>query len=350
VITSQDLAERGQNEVARALLVKRLRDEAKMRKMEDERAKARAQIASFEYDRVPEDEDDAGDDDAVDWFRGDKVMTSSRTPSPRRHRPPSPFRGVTNNRGGLTQRNHGQGSGGESDEGDDDEGDEQAFRQTMSKLRNRLTHDSELTRSRRSVSPKHSRHARTLECGSHESDKQKQNQPLSLRRVARDASGHEILEVVKLAVHEYAQKLRKQARHDTQDLQFEEDSLDADAMSAFGASGVDMSKERDLKRVYTSFSSLRNRKRGHHTSQLTRLKFHGALRVLLNLDLDWPQFDRVFALITPPHGDGTDGSVQWEEFRDAMWKGKGVVNQTTLTPRPPSTKRSGGLATSGSRR
>ena len=42
--------------------------------------------------------------------------------------------------------------------------------------------------------------------------------------------------------------------------------------------------------------------------------------MLLQLELDWPQFDRVFALVTPRHGDGTDGSVQWTEFRDAMWR------------------------------
>ncbi|GBG32623.1 Synaptotagmin 1 [Hondaea fermentalgiana] len=58
----------------------------------------------------------------------------------------------------------------------------------------------------------------------------------------------------------------------------------------------------------------------HALGLLSRLKFQGAVATVLGIELSWTQFDRVFRIVSPPRGDGTDGTIQFDEFLSAFAK------------------------------
>jgi hypothetical protein len=64
---------------------------------------------------------------------------------------------------------------------------------------------------------------------------------------------------------------------------------------------------------FSFFSTVRNKQTGSWTgthNKLNRLKFQGAVKVLLKLNMNWQQFDAAFRAIST----NADGTIQEDEF------------------------------------
>ena len=72
-----------------------------------------------------------------------------------------------------------------------------------------------------------------------------------------------------------------------------------------------------LRRAYKLFCRMRNDTDAASHEHLSRLKFKGALRTLLGIELSWDQLDRVFRRIA--RGDGSKrGGLSWDDFNLAF--------------------------------
>ncbi|CAK9078624.1 Synaptotagmin-5 (NTMC2T2.1) (Synaptotagmin E) [Durusdinium trenchii] len=116
--------------------------------------------------------------------------------------------------------------------------------------------------------------------------------------IPEEASENEILDVIREAVLRLGRDLAQRRKTPTKLSQ--------------SSTASDRQKQMLLD-VFNMFCELRNNA-SDRTEGLSRLKFQGGLKVLLGLDLTWTQFDRVFRLVSPARGDGTNGTVQFDEF------------------------------------
>lgn len=129
-----------------------------------------------------------------------------------------------------------------------------------------------------------------------------------LMHVPDSATAHEILDVLREAVQAFSHATSSQTTtpHDSARGKVVDTKQQHKA-----------SEQLRLRKVYDLFCQLQNNT-GTPTRRLSRLKFQGAITSILRVELNWTQFDRVFRLISPSRGDGTDGTIQFEEFYSAF--------------------------------
>tara|TARA_B100000795_G_scaffold248742_1_gene215758 strand:- start:5 stop:607 length:603 start_codon:yes stop_codon:yes gene_type:complete len=147
------------------------------------------------------------------------------------------------------------------------------------------------------------------------------------RKIPNHATTEEVLTTVRQAVLEYGRFLhhQKKSELDPESLQMdlEEKHKRIEAMrTRQGLAHMEplsVEEDRLLSDAYQAMSRMQNNttivagKSGSWTgihNKLNRLKFGGAVKVLLKLNMNWQQFDAVFRAIS----SNGDGAIQEDEF------------------------------------
>ena len=142
--------------------------------------------------------------------------------------------------------------------------------------------------------------------------------------VPREATGAEIVDVVRNAVHEFGAQLARPLKRGEGTLPNGNPVPHDEPMARFA-------RRREkfiLKETHREFNKLQ-RNAGTKSAKLTRIKFRGGLKVLLAIQLTFDQFDRLFRLVSSPHGEGA-GDIGLHEWA-AAFGSKKVLRRSRST-------------------
>jgi len=293
-LTAENPAQR--NELLRIKLAQQLKREESTRKAQEKEDQRRKQLWHFEYGSKPKK---IGSDDAFDWYDQHKADLQS----------------------------------------DDESSDEESFRLAMTAVRTRIVGQfgpprrptdatsfklKRINESVTSSSPK-ARRIKSLPPDRWFEDKQpwwtSEGPTSSLNQektIPEGATAEEIVSLLGSAIREFGMKLALKRKRETR------------LSSSFKES--DQEKQR-LIDAFDRFCLLESNS-GAFNEKLSRLKFDGAVQRFLDIKISWSQLDRAFRVISPPKGDGTDGTIQFEEFYEAF-RTKAGRNLSPLNRRHP---------------